>query len=307
MIRSFASSRTRLPLPVTSISAPLRQLRGTKRKLPASARAIHLPHHALRFGYDTPAAMYAYAAWCQWLLGHPEQAVRLGKQMFARVDSAQHPFTTLRYLYWSAVLHQLFGEWPLVDQQSVRLISVGEEQGSLQSVALGRILRGTARAALGEDELGIREMREGLEAISATGYRAQRSYHLTLFAGALRDHGFLEESLAVLAEAGSLVEATGERFFEAEIHRTRGTLLQARQSVDPLEIEAWYRSALSIARGQQAKSLELRAATSLARLWRDQGKRSEARDLLAPVYGWFTEGFDTPVLQDAKALLDQLA
>jgi class 3 adenylate cyclase/predicted ATPase len=263
--------------------------------------------HAFRFGYDTPAATYAYAAWCQWLIGHPERAVQLAKQVLARVDRMQHPFTTLRYLYWSAVLHQLFGEWSFVNQQSVRLIRMGEEQGSALSVALGRILRGAACSSLGEDELGIREMREGLEAISATGYRIQRSYHLTLLAGALRDHGFFEEGLAVLGEAASLVEATGEHFFDAEIHRIRGTLWQAHESVDPLEIEASYRNAVGIAQGQQARSLELRAATSLARLWRDQGKRQQAHDLLAPVYGWFTEGFDTLDLKQAGGLLDELA
>src|SRR5262249_27344954 len=116
-----------------------------------------------------------------------------------------------------------------------------------------------------------------------------------------------EAGLVVLAEALTLVDATGERWYEAELHRLRGALL-LQQSLDhQAEAESCFHDALAIARHQQAKSLELRTATSLARLWQQQGKRQEAHDLLAPVYGWFTEGFDTADLQDAKALLDELA
>jgi predicted ATPase len=114
-----------------------------------------------------------------------------------------------------------------------------------------------------------------------------------------------DEGLDRLAEAANLVETTQERWAEAEMHRLRGTLLLAMN--EHAAAENSYRHALAVAQRQSAKFWELRAATSLARLWRDQGKRTEARDLLAPIYGWFTEGFETPVLQDAKALLDQLA
>jgi predicted ATPase len=127
---------------------------------------------------------------------------------------------------------------------------------------------------------------------------------LTGLAGAHAKLGQPGEGLNCLIEAGQVIEATDERSDEAELHRLRGDLLKA--TGDQAAAEQSYYQALVVARRQSAKLFELRAATSLAQLWRDQGKRAKARDLLAPIYGWFTEGFDTPVLQDAKALLDQL-
>src|SRR5215467_13567362 len=131
--------------------------------------------------------------------------------------------------------------------------------------------------------------------------------HLALLAETYGKAGQAAEGLRVLAEALAHVHATEERFYEAEIHRLKGELLLARSAENQVEAEACFHEALTIARHQQAKSLELRAAMSLARLWQQQGKRAEARALLAPVYGWFTEGFDTADLQDAKALLEALA
>jgi predicted ATPase len=174
-------------------------------------------------------------------------------------------------------------------------------------VATGRILQGAARAAFGDGEFAIREMHEGLASYRAIGARVRLPYYMGLLAEALRQQGLVEQGLAVLAEAIGLIEATGERYFEAEIHRLRGALLLAHGNADDMEIVAAYQRALEVAQVQEARSLELRAATSLAHLWRDQGKRIEARDLLAPIYNWFTEGFDTLDLKQAKALLDELA
>jgi predicted ATPase len=262
--------------------------------------------YVYRYGVEIGAAAYAHAASCQWLLGHPNEALRLNDQMLAAVDRAKHAFTTLRALYWNAVLHQFRGEWSVVDKEAHQLIGAAEERAYAMGTATGRILQGAARAALGDGEFGIREMRDGLGAYWATGALLCRPYYLSLLAEALRSQGLVEEGLAVLTEAISLVEATGERYFEAEIHRLRGALLLAHGDVADEEIVAAYRRALEIAQVQQARSLELRASTSLARLWRNQGKRTEARDLLAPIYNWFTEGFDTPDLVDAKSLLDEL-
>jgi predicted ATPase len=151
---------------------------------------------------------------------------------------------------------------------------------------------------------GRAQLRQGLEGWRATGAAISRPYWLGLLADTCARRAYAEEGLAVLAEALICVDQTGERYAEAELHRLTGELRLKQSLPDASQAEACFQQALDIAHRQQAKSLELRAATSLARLWQQQGKCQEGYDLLAPVYGWFTEGFDTTDLQDAKALLD---
>jgi predicted ATPase len=181
------------------------------------------------------------------------------------------------------------------------------EHGLAQGVVIGRILRGWALAAQGRGEEGIAEMRQGLIDWRALGVRTTVPYLLTLLAEAYGARGQAEEGLRLLAEARAVVHETGERFHEAELYRTQGDLLLRPATPDAHQAETCFQQALDVARRQRAKSWELRAAMSLARLWQQQGKYAEARELLAPVYNWFTEGFDTADLQDAKALLDELA
>ena len=152
----------------------------------------------------------------------------------------------------------------------------------------------------------IPQMRQGLAAWCATGAGVFRPHYLTLLSAVYGKAGLVEQEWTALTEALEIVKSTGERWWEAEIHRIKGELLLRRASPTE-EVEDCFRQALAMAQHQQAKSLELRAAMSLARLWQQQGKRAEARELLAPIYGWFTEGFDTADLQEAKALLDALA
>jgi predicted ATPase len=166
------------------------------------------------------------------------------------------------------------------------------------------IIQGSAQAMQAPREEVVAEIREAIAGYRATGARTQGTYHLVLLAEALAACGQSGEGLAALREAAALVEETGERYVEAEIHRVKGNLLLAENG--SAEAEAGYLQALAVARAQQARSLELRAAGDLARLWAEQGRRNEARDLLAQVYGWFTEGFDTTDLKEAKALLDTL-
>ena len=154
---------------------------------------------------------------------------------------------------------------------------------------------------------GMMQMRQGLAALQATGGEVRRQLFLPLLAEAYGGIGQSEEGLHVLAEALAAVEKTGGRFYEAELYRLRGELLLVRTAEHHTEAETCFRHALDIARRQQAKSWELRAAVSLSRLWHQQGNRAEARELLEPVHGWFTEGFETADLQDAKALLEELA
>ncbi len=168
-------------------------------------------------------------------------------------------------------------------------------------------MRGWAVAERGHTEEGIGEMHRGLTALRATGAGAHRPYCLALLAEAYGHTGQAEEGLSVLAESLDVVEKTGERTWEAEIRRLKGELLLVQSSQNQAEAEACFNRAIDVARRQSAKSPELRAATSLARLWHGQGRAAEARDLLTPLYGWFTEGFGTADLKDAKALLDELS
>src|SRR5262249_35530030 len=168
-------------------------------------------------------------------------------------------------------------------------------------------LYGWALAHKGQTQEGIEQMSQGLTVWRATGAELLRPCYLALLSEAYGMRGQPEAGLTVLTEALELVDTTGERWYEAELHRLRGALL-LQQSLDhQAEAETCFQHAISIAQNQSAKSWELRAATSMARLWQQQGKRQEAHDLLASVYGWFTEGFDTADLIDAKALLDELS
>ena len=158
----------------------------------------------------------------------------------------------------------------------------------------------------GQETEGVALMRQGLRDRRARGMELTRPSYLPLLAEAYGNHRQAEEGLVVLAEALSLVAKNGERYYEAELYRLKGALLLRQVAPDEPQAEACIQKALDIARHQHAKSWELRAATGLARLWQSQDKRQEAHDLLAPVYGWFTEGFDTADVQEAKALLEEL-
>ena len=171
--------------------------------------------------------------------------------------------------------------------------------------ALGTVYRGWALAGSGQTAEGIALLRAGVAAYSTTGAATELPFFLTLLAEAEGKAKQRDEGLGHLAEAERLMAETEERWAEAELYRVRGELLRAGD--DPTAAERCFSQAIGIAQQQSAKFWELRAAISLARLWRDQGKRDAARDLLAPTYGWFAEGFDTPVLKEAKALLDALA
>jgi predicted ATPase len=193
-----------------------------------------------------------------------------------------------------------------VHEQAEAAVVLATEQGFPQWAAMGMSLRGWAPATQGQGEKGMAEVRRGISAYRATGAALLVPYFCTLLADVSDDLGHPEDGLQVLAEAHTLVEQREVRYWEAEIHRLRGVLLLRQPGTPPVEAETWLQQALDVARRQEAKSLELRAAMSLSRLWQQQGKQAEARMLLAPIYDWFTEGFDTADLQEARALLDEL-
>jgi predicted ATPase len=203
-----------------------------------------------------------------------------------------------------ALLLSIIGDDIGLERRADCLIAVATDQGFPFYRATGAIFRGWVKAKNADVTEGLSLLRAGSSAYCATGATAWMPLYIALLAEACEIAGQIEERAARLDQALQLVEKTGERWFAAELDRQRGRLL-LRQG-DPQAAEELYRKALGIAREQEAKLWELRAAASLARLWRDQGRRAAARDLLAPVYGWFTEGFATPDLKAAKALLDEL-
>src|SRR6516165_4893850 len=194
-----------------------------------------------------------------------------------------------------------------VHTRSNDCVALASEHGFAQWAARGRMLRGWADAQRGETTTGIARIRDGLAADEAIGAHLRAPFYLTLLAEALALAGKIEEGLAALGDALAKTAISGERGLDAEIHRLRGELTGRLPYPDPAKAEDSFRTGLAIAREQGTRGYELRAATSLARLWREQGRQGEARALLAPLYGWFTECFDTADLKDAKALLQELA
>jgi predicted ATPase len=217
-----------------------------------------------------------------------------------------HPFSLAFALSIKAQLHQLRREANIVQEQAATLVTLSTEHGFPFRAAHGRMLLGWEMVERGEGQAGIARIEEGLAAFQTTGAKLQNSWWIGLRAEAYGKIGQREEGLTVLVEALRAAKDTGEHFYDAELHRLKGEFLLQRSSDNQREAETCFEQAMTIAQNQGAKAWELRTATSLARLWQHQGKIPEARDLLAPVFHWFTEGFDTADVQDAKALLDEL-
>jgi class 3 adenylate cyclase/predicted ATPase len=260
---------------------------------------------------DHGVAFLSESAWALWLLGYPEQALKRIHAALTLARELSHPYSLAWVLNFAAGVHYWRREKQLVQEQAEALIALSNEKGFRTLLATGTVRRGWALAMEGQAEEGIAQIHQGLAAFRATGTEIGQPGLLVLLAEAYGKVRKTEEGLSVLTEALALVDSTGERAHEAELYRLKGTLtLQAKihgpTSTVEAEAEECFHKAITIARQQQAKSLELRAVMSLSRLWQHQGKRAEARQLLADIYGWFTEGFDTKDLQEAKALLKEL-
>jgi class 3 adenylate cyclase/predicted ATPase len=263
--------------------------------------------YAFLYGEDAGVMCQSLAARALCILGYPDQGLAWNQEAVALAQQSVHPFSLSYVLGHAAIVHQFRREVHAVQECAEAVISLAMEQGFPHWRAQGDILRGWTLAYQGQAQAGIEQLTQGLRAFRATGAETFRSYFLALLAEAHGTMGQLEAGLTVLAEALIHVDTTGERWYETEIYRLKGALLLQQSSDNQAEAESSFHHALAIARSQQAKSFELRTATSLARLWYQQGKHQEAYDLLAPVYQWFTEGFNTADLKDAKALLDELA
>jgi predicted ATPase len=221
-------------------------------------------------------------------------------------EELSHPYTGVFASFHAARLHLLLHEERQAQEQVERAMTLSTTHGFAQFVASGTVIRGWTLAAQGHEAEGMAQLHEGLDTHRAMGVEMLQPYYLALLVEAYQLQGRVEQGLTVLAEALALVDKNDERWWEAELHRLKGELLLQQTAPDLPQAAACFHQALTIARRQQAKSLELRAATSLSRLWQRQGKRVEACQLLADIYGWFTEGFDTADLQEAKVLLEAL-
>jgi predicted ATPase len=275
----------------------------------AQASALYDPqHHYARAVLSDPGVYgLSFVAWVLWLLGYPEQALQRSQAALALARALSHPQSLASALVFAAMLHQCRRERHRVQDRAEAAITLAREQGLPHQVAYGSILRGWALAMQGQWEQGMAQTQQGLGAQQAVGAQIARPHFLALLTEAHAAAGQAEAGLEALTEALALVDHTEERYWEAELYRLKGELLLQQGIPHAPQAEACFQQALAVARRQQAKSWELRAAMSLARLWQQQGQRAEARELLAPVYDWFTEGFDTADLQEAKALLDTLS
>jgi predicted ATPase len=260
-----------------------------------------------RMGQDPGVSCRVNAAVTLWLLGYPEQALARIHEALALAYALSHPYSLAYARSWAAYVSQFRRDVPAVHEQAEALVALSTEQGLPLFAALGTSFRGWALAMQGQGEEGMAQIRQGIASFRATGAVLTVPYLCTVRADIAIHLGHRAECLQMLDEAHTLVEQHGERWWEAEIARLWGVVLLWQPATPQVEAETCFQQALDVARRQGATSLELRAAMSLARLWQQQGQRAEARVLLAPIYGWFTEGFDTADLQEAKALLEELS
>jgi TOMM system kinase/cyclase fusion protein len=277
---------------------------------------LYNPHQhrslAFLYGVDPAVAGRGYAAcWLLWFLGYPEQALTQSQEALTLAQGLSHPFSLVWALILAAQLHEHRGEVQLAHERAEAVIRLAREHGFAFELVIGISLQGWMLVEQGQRAEGIAQMRHSLAARQATGSKIAEPYYLALLAEAYGKMGQGEDGLSVLAEALAVVGRTGDRVYEAELYRLKGELMLqqakapgAKSKVEEAEECFW--KATEIARKQQAKSLELRAIMSLSRLWQQQGKKEEAHHMLAEICGWFTEGFDTKDLQEAKALLEEL-
>jgi class 3 adenylate cyclase/predicted ATPase len=260
-----------------------------------------------QIGQDPGVGCRVCAAWTLSFLGYPEQALARVHDALALAHDLSHPYSLAYAWCMAAIVSKFCRDVPAVYEQAEATIALSTEHGFPWWAALGTSLRGWALAMQGQSEEGMAQIRQGIAAWQAAGAAIAVPFFYTMLAEVADHLGHTEDGIRTLAEAYTLVEQHEERLWEAEVYRLRGVLLLRQPGTPQAEAETWLQRALDVAHRQEAKALELRAAMSLARLWQQQGKRPEAHQLLAGIYGWFTEGFDTPDLKEAKTLLAELA
>jgi predicted ATPase len=275
------------------------------------ALAIYDPaeHGSLttRSGRDIGVALLSSRAGCMWLLGYPAASRNDAERAVLTARETGQVTTLMFALFATAYNHIRWGSYAAANAQVDELIALADDRGATYWKAQGTAEQGYLLALTGRASDAVRAIISGITSLRSTGATLYEPQHLWHLAMAYAELGQLEDAWRCIDDAIEKVESSKEKWCEAEVHRIAGEIALKSLAPDPEKANAHFDRALAVARQQQTKSWELRAAMSMARLWRDQGKRAEARDLLAPVYGWFTEGFDTLDLKEAKALLGELA
>jgi predicted ATPase len=293
-----------------------RGMLGEAREYLERSRTLYDPRqhraHAALYGQDPGVALLAHGSLTLWHLGYPDQALKWSQEALAQAQDASHPFSMVFALEYASILHQLRGEGEAALERAEAAIALSGEQRFGMWLAMAGILRAWALVERGEAAAGIAGIRQGLADYRDWGSELFTPYFLTLLARALRRVGESEAALDALDEALQTGERTEGRVWEAECYRVKGELLQeapaeAVSGRDRGDAEASLRQAVAVARQHGARSLELRAAMTLCTTWSRQGKKADARQLLAEPYRWFTEGFGTADLRQAASLLESVS
>jgi DNA-binding SARP family transcriptional activator/predicted ATPase len=263
----------------------------------------HRHHAALYGGHDPGVCCGSHAVRVLWLLGYPDQAIDKAHDAVKLARELSYPYSLANALSYSAWVHQHRNERQAAQERAQTVITLATEHGFPRWVAQGTVMQGWLLAEEGRWAEGIAQMRQG----AAMWKGREQTYFGALVAEAYRKAGHFEEGLSAVTEALARVHEIGSPYYEAELHRIKGELLLQQAVPAEAHAQACFQSALEVSRQQKAKSLELRAAMSLSRLWQKQSKQKEARQLLSEIYGWFTEGFDTADLKEASALLNELS
>jgi DNA-binding winged helix-turn-helix (wHTH) protein/predicted ATPase len=295
-----------------ALACPAFHLGAFDQVLDSTERALDLyqpqHHQALvsLYGKDLGVSSRYWSAMALWFLGYPDRARARIEEALALAQELSHAYSLAVALDRAAFLGQFRRDLPATSQWADAMRALAAEHGFRRQAALSSLLSGWVLAMQGHGEEGMAQIRQGLAAYRKLGMAMEDPYFLALLAEASASAGRVQDGKAVLAEALALIPSGRGFFYEAELYRLQGELCLSQSASEEQRAEGSFCRALEIARRQAAKALELRAATSLSRLWQSQDKRQEAHDLLAPVYEWFTEGFDTADLQEAKRVLDDL-
>jgi tetratricopeptide (TPR) repeat protein len=258
-------------------------------------------------GQDAGVADLALMSWPLWLLGHADTAITRIGGAIQRADAISHPHSQAYACYYASILHALRGEFLTAHGYAERCLSLSEEHGFRQWRGLAHAIRGICVSLLDPSSSALEEIRTAFDEYRGAGYQLGITALYVLLCPALLSGHNCEAALELIEQGLATTSRNSERIFEAELYRLKARALIVRGALDAsTEAQSLLDQALTTARSQHAKALELRAAMDRAALWIDQGRREEALDFLAPIYAWFTEGFDTQDLKQAKALLDQL-
>jgi predicted ATPase len=262
---------------------------------------------ATRFGQDVAVAIMSYRSLASWVLGYPTAALVDAEKALISAREIGQAATLMYALGFTSFTPALCGDYRAAIALLDELLPLAEEKDASYWKALAMMHKGCLLTLMGETPSAVPLIVSGITLSRSGGSTNWLSTYLSHLAMGYAQLGQFEDAWSCIGETMTAIETTGERWWEAEVHRVAGEIVLMSPQPDTAKAQAHFERALAVARQQQAKSWELRAAISMARLWRDQGKREEARELLAPVYGWFTEGFDTRDLKEAKALLRELA